>query len=74
MDDIKNKFADLIMKHGAALTLAVAFIVYMDYKDSKHEIIYLKAISDLRQDKVDLSKYNKEMIGEVIDCYKNNRD
>tara|TARA_R100000951_G_scaffold100347_2_gene91124 strand:+ start:519 stop:743 length:225 start_codon:yes stop_codon:yes gene_type:complete len=74
MDDIKNKFADLIMKHGAALTLAVAFIVYMDYKDSKHEDMYLKAISDLRQDKVDLHGYNEEIIREVIDCYKNSRD
>jgi hypothetical protein len=70
MEEIKNKFADLIMKHGAPLTLAVAFMIYMDYKDNKHEQIYLKAISGLKKEKQYQMEYNKDLVREVIECYK----
>jgi hypothetical protein len=71
--DVKTRFFDLIMSHGAPLALAVAFIIYIDYKDSNQEIIYLKAIEDLRKDKIELTEYNKEMIEEIVECYKSGK-
>jgi hypothetical protein len=68
--NIKERFFNLIMSHGAPLALAVAFIIYIDFKDSNQEKIYLKAIEDLRKDKVEQREYNKEMIEEIIECYK----
>lgn len=70
MEEIKKKFADLIMKHGAPLAMAVAFIIYIDYKDSNQEKVYLEVIKALREDKVNQLDYNRELIEEVIECYK----
>jgi len=70
MEDIKNKFTNLIIEHGAPLALAVAFMIYMDYKDSKHEEIYLQAISDLKKEKEYQLEYNKDLVREVVECYK----
>jgi len=68
--DLKVEFAKLIMKHGAALTLAVAIIILLQVKEANQDKIYLDTIHLLREDKERLHNENKELQEKLIDSYK----
>lgn len=63
---IKEKFANLIMDNGVSLALAVAFCIAVYYIVHEQNKDLLKAIYELREDK-------RQLIDEIIDCYKENK-
>ena len=60
---IKERFFHLIMGNGVSLTLAVAFCIAVYFIVHEQNQQLLKAIYDLRQDK-------RELINNLIECYK----
>tara|TARA_R110002020_G_scaffold297267_5_gene513046 strand:+ start:1964 stop:2191 length:228 start_codon:yes stop_codon:yes gene_type:complete len=69
-EDIKNRFLNLIMDNGVSLSLAVAFcfVVYYIVHQQNQEL--MAAIYQLRADKKELRAEERELIQDIIECYK----
>ena len=66
MDEEKNikvKFINLILENGVSLSLAVSFCIAIYFIVHQQNVDLLKAVYELREDK-------KELIDDLIECYK----
>ncbi len=76
MKEARDRFFNLILDNGVSLALAVAFCFAIYFIIHAQNLELIKAINQLREDKKELRLDEKDLIQDIIECYKlkNNKE
>jgi len=69
-EDIKSRFLNMIMDNGVSLSLTVSFCFVVYYIVHQQNVELMAAIYQLREDKKELRREERELVQDVIECYK----